>query len=156
MSYILPTSRWEVLFDLWTSERAINIQIRVAERFKYRRIMTQPVRNVKYYLTFGEVNGVEGKGGGQEFFKYFYRTSPIEPPLGRNKHLTCSLRRYRRRSLAAWVVGSRISWALCWFCHHRVWNSRAHQRMDLNCRRWQLSWWADDNFHPFGMTYILK
>lgn len=47
------------------------------------------------------------------------------------------------------LVGSRISQALCWFCHHRVWNSRAHQRMDLNCRRWQPTWWADDNSHPF-------
>ena len=28
--------------------------------------------------------------------------------------------------------------------------------MNLNCRRWQPSWWAVDNFHPFCMTYILK
>lgn len=91
-----------------------------------------------------------------ELFKNFNRTSPRQPPLGRNKHLTYSLRWYWRRSSAAWIVEGRISRELCWFCHRHVWNSRAQQRMDLNCRRWQPSWWADDNFHPFGMTYILK
>jgi len=52
-------------------------------------------------------------------------------PFGRHRILPQSLR--------CCLLGSEILQALRSFCHHHVWNSRAHQRMDLNCWRWQLT-----------------